>query len=86
MARFDIEVHAEFPSRVVISMCEVVGGVVIDHDLVATLQIEKKDFFWHICLWLAKFPAIWKNAQLWYTVISYSMWDSKYICEYRGVY
>ena len=55
MARFDIEVHAEFPSRVVISMCEVVGGVVIDHDLVATLQIEKKkDFFWHICLWLAK--------------------------------
>ena len=45
MARFDIEVHAEFPSRVVISMCEVVGGVVIDHDLVATLQIEKKRFF-----------------------------------------
>ena len=45
MARFDIEVHAEFPSRVVISMCEVVGGVVIDHDLVATLQIEKKKIF-----------------------------------------
>ena len=45
MARFDIEVHGEFPSRVVISMCEVVGGVVIDHDLVATLQIEKTGTF-----------------------------------------
>ena len=31
---FDVEVHTEFPSRVAI-LCEIVGGIVIDHDQVA---------------------------------------------------
>ena len=29
---FDIEIHAEFSARVTISKCEIVGGVVRNHD------------------------------------------------------
>ena len=39
--RFNIKVHAEFPSRVTIFMHEILGGVVIDHYLVVTVKIGK---------------------------------------------
>ena len=44
--RFNIKVHAEFPSRVAIFMHEILGGVVIDNYLV-TVKIGK--IFQHVC-------------------------------------
>ena len=38
---FNVETHAEFPGRVVLSVHDIVGGVVRDHDLVAILKIVK---------------------------------------------
>ena len=62
--RFNIKVHAEFPSRVAIFMHEILGGVVIDHYLVVTVKIGKI-FPGKFVGNSRKFPAIWKNAQLW---------------------
>ena len=40
--------HSEFPGRVAISKCEIVGGAVRDFDLVTKLKIEK--FYFPVCL------------------------------------
>ena len=36
---FDVEIHSEFPGRVAISECEIVGGAVRDFNLVTKLKI-----------------------------------------------
>ena len=41
--RFDVEMHAEFPSRITISKCEIVGRVIRDHDFVA--KLKERNFF-----------------------------------------